>query len=538
MTRILDGPAAAGRWILVITLALALAPMVARASPLEDAIARRASSDADLGAFYAGRQHRPLWTGDAPRSARARIVLDRLAHADTEGLRASDYVGPELGTLLEARDPADEARFELALSRALVRFANDVRSGRLDASAFNDDASLAPLRRPAAAILGEADAASDLGAWLDRQPPATPQYDRLRTALALYRAQARAGGWPRVPRPATRKLEPGARDPAVVPALRRHLLATGDLVGAETPLADPALFDPELAHALQAFQQRMGLESDGVLGPATLAALEVPIERRIEKLRLNLERRRWLPADLGARHLLVNIADFQLKLVEGERTIHVARVIVGKTFTSTPTFSRAMTHIVTDPYWNVPPSIAVKEILPELRKNPGYLAAQGMDVLDAAGRIVAAGSIDWRGVPTDPFPYRFRQRPGPKNALGELKFMFPNEFNVYLHDTPSRSLFQRSVRAFSHGCIRVEDPRTLATLLLEPQGWTRERLDAQIKGGPAEHTIMLEPPVPVHVTYLTAWVNRDGTIHFRDDIYGRDAKLAAALARAEGRPPS
>lgn len=536
--RLAGGAAAAFTPRGLVALLLALVPASAMATPLEDAIARGASTDADLAVFYAAREHRPLWTGDATRSGRARIVLDRLARADDEGLRAADYVGPDLGPLVETRDPAGEARFELALSRALVRFANDVRSGRLDPRAFNDDASLAPLRRPAGVILAEVEAAQDLGAWLDRQPPATPQYDRLRTALALYRAQTGAGGFTRVPRPAAGKLLPGARDPAVVPALRRHLLETGDLARAEIPVADAALFDTELSLALQAFQQRLGLESDGVLGPSTLAQLEVPIERRIEQLRLNLERRRWLPADLGARHIFVNIADFQAKLVEGERTIHVARVIVGKSFTSTPTFSRAMTHIVVDPYWHVPPSIAVREILPELRKNPGYLAAQGMDVLDAAGRIVAPESIDWRSVPTGPFPYRFRQRPGPRNALGELKFMFPNEFNVYLHDTPSRTLFRRTVRAFSHGCIRVEDPRTLATLLLAPQGWTRARLDAQIRGGPAETTIMLEPPVPVHITYLTAWVNRDGTIQFRDDIYGRDAKLATALARAEGRPPS
>ncbi|HFA59824.1 MAG TPA: peptidoglycan-binding protein, partial [Rhodospirillales bacterium] len=216
-----------------------------------------------------------------------------------------------------------------------------------------------------------------------------------------------------------------------------------------------------------------------------------------------------------------------------ENTVFTTEVVVGTPYHQTPVFSRPMTHIVLNPYWNVPPSIAVREILPKLREDPDYLKREGFEVLagwEADAPVVDPATIDWKRVPARGFPYRFRQKPGPDNALGRLKFMLPNRYHVYLHDTPARELFRRARRAFSHGCVRLRDPRGLAVRLLAPAGWDRERLDRAIDSG-ERRVIRLPAPLPVHITYFTAWVEKDGTPHFRDDIYGRDARLAALLFR-------
>jgi murein L,D-transpeptidase YcbB/YkuD len=283
------------------------------------------------------------------------------------------------------------------------------------------------------------------------------------------------------------------------------------------------------------FQARHGLTADGTIGKKTIDALNIPVERRIEQMAMNLERRRWLPDNLGERYVFVNMADFELKVVDGSRTIHTARVVVGTPLHRTPVFSDSIKSIDLNPFWNVTPSIATKELLPKIRRDPGYLQRNGYRLFSGWGaeaRELDPFLIEWSSVSAARFAYKIRQDPGPTNALGQIKFVFPNTQNIYLHDTPSRQLFRQSMRAFSHGCIRVENPLALAVVLLEDaNGRTKEKLTQIISSG-EQRTLTLPRPIPVHLVYLTAWVNKDGSVNFRDDIYGRDNRLAEGLRRA------
>jgi L,D-transpeptidase YcbB len=314
---------------------------------------------------------------------------------------------------------------------------------------------------------------------------------------------------------------------ARVPLLRQMLAITGDFAG--SPDTPSEVYDPALVAAVRAFQSRHGLSDDGVVGPATHAALDVPVEARIRQMAINMERRRWMPQDLGERYVFVNIADAFLKVVEDvddrERTILGARLVVGKPYTRTPVFSHEMSYVEINPSWGVPASIANKEFLPKLKQNPGALQAQNIRMF-ADQTEVDPWSVDWANVSR--MPYQLRQDPGPTNALGRIKFMFPNKHAIYIHDTPSKSLFETDSRFFSHGCMRVQDPERLAEVLLGDQGWSVDRVRAQIASG-ERRVVNLKNKVPVHITYLTAWVNKDGTVHFRNDVYDRDPQLAAAI---------
>jgi L,D-transpeptidase YcbB len=275
-----------------------------------------------------------------------------------------------------------------------------------------------------------------------------------------------------------------------------------------------------------------GLEQDGLIGQNTFAALNVPAGERVRQILLNLERRRWMADNPGERYVFVNLADFELKVVDGPRTVFDTRVVVGAPYHRTPVFSGEMTYLEINPYWNVPPSIARKELLPKIKADPGYLAANDFELLSDwsdSARALDPHSIDWSTVTPERFTYKLRQGPGAGNALGHIKFMFPNQFNIYLHDTPARGLFARDVRDFSHGCIRVQDPETFGAFVLAKQsGWSLDTIDAAIATGKRQ-IVTLDAPLPVHIAYLTAWVNKDGTVHFRRDVYGRDAILAAHL---------
>lgn len=481
-----------------------------------------------LQQFYAERGFAPVWVGEMDAGPRAETAAKLLAGAEADGLDSADYAAAAIAARLGGRSAPELADLEFRLSRGLVEFGRDLHGGRVQPAKVDPELHLTPRPVEPLALLTGAAAAPDLPAYMAGLAPATPEYARIKRALADYRAVAARGGWTKVP--AGDKLKPGARNDRVR-MLRARLAETGDLKDGG---GEPDLYDAAVEQAVRHFQYRHGLAQDGTVGPETLAALNVPVERRIAQMALNMERRRWMPADLGERYVFVNLADFTLKVVEGPKTVHDARVIVGKPYFRTPVFSGMMTYIALNPYWHVPPSIATKEILPKLKKNPGYLASQGMRVFtswagDAAE--VDPRSIDWTAVGPGSFPYRLRQDAGEKNALGRVKFMFPNQFNVYLHDTPSRELFARTVRSFSHGCIRVQNPIELAELLLrDDPDWPRARIDAALAQG--EQTIVnLKRPIPVHLTYLTAWVNKDGSVHFRSDIYDRDKRLEAALRR-------
>ncbi len=282
------------------------------------------------------------------------------------------------------------------------------------------------------------------------------------------------------------------------------------------------------------FQQRHGLDPDGTVGPRTLSALNVTAEERVKQIAVNLERMRWLPAELGSRYIMVNVANFGLDVVEAGQPVLTMRAIVGRTYRQTPSFTARMNHLIFSPYWHIPHSIAVKDLLPKIQKDRRFLSRQKIRVFRGSSQI-NPGSVNWRSLSEANFPYRLRQDPGPLNSLGRVKFMLPNRFNVYIHDTPSRELFDKAVRDFSSGCIRIDKPVELAEYLLadDPE-WTSENVLAAMDQ-PREKLVRLRRPIPVYFLYSTAWVDAEGTIQFRDDLYSRDALVAAAL---EAPPPS
>jgi len=478
--------------------------------------------------FYAARGFQPFWADETGATAAARILAEVLAKAADDGLDPADYRAQRIGEMLSGRSDAELADLEFELSRALVGYGSDLSAGRVNPARVDPEHYVYPQAVPAEELLAAAASSTDLATYLAGLAPQSNEYRRLKAALAIYRSVAARGGWGTVPPGGT--LKPAMRDPRVV-HLRQRLARAGDI---DLAAAEPELFDQPLEIAVKSFQRRHGLDIDGAVGAKTLAALNVPVEKRIAQMLLNMERRRWMPDDPGETYVFVNLADFVLKVVDGPKTILDARVVVGKPYSRTPVFTEMMRYVVLNPYWTVPPSIARDEILPKLRQDPGYLAQQNIKLFadwDASAREVDPSKIDWSTVSARQFGYKLRQEPGEGNALGKLKFMFPNRFNVYLHDTPQKQLFERTVRSFSHGCIRVENPVRLAAVLLRGQpGWTEEEIKAAIATG-QRRVVNLQTPIPVHITYLTAWVNKDQSVHFRDDIYGRDERLSRALAR-------
>jgi murein L,D-transpeptidase YcbB/YkuD len=307
---------------------------------------------------------------------------------------------------------------------------------------------------------------------------------------------------------------------------------TGDLRN-DSP-ADLDLFDETVEDGVRRFQERHGLEVDGVVGRRTFAAFNEPLESRIRRIELNLERWRWLPQELGQRHILVNIAGFDLVVYEDQHQVDSMKVVVGRTYRRTPVFSDLVTYLVFNPSWQVPPTLASQDILPKIRKDPAYLTLEKFEVLRGWGadtEIVDPSTVDWHSISIKESRLRFRQRPGPNNALGQVKFMFPNKFNVYLHGTPTRELFEKAERTYSSDCIRLESPIALAEYLLEESpDWSIDRILETISKG-VEQTVRLPQKVSIHILCWTAWADEDGTIHFRNDIYGRDKLLDQALRK-------
>ena len=352
-------------------------------------------------------------------------------------------------------------------------------------------------------------------------------YSRLRLALARYRELSSKAEWPLVS--SGPRLRKGSRSDRVV-ELRKRLAASGDLPADEAMGGD--LFDEKVEQSLIIFQTRHGLKIDGVVGRDTLDALNVPLKQRIRQMELNMERLRWILGNIEERFIVVNIANFRLDVIEHDKSILSMKVVVGKPYRRTPIFTAKMTYLVINPVWNIPDSIARKEILTKIKQDPHYLAKQNIKVFNgwrAQELPIDAERINWSKVTAKALPYRLRQEPGPLNALGTLKFMFPNKYDVYLHDTPAKNLFSDNVRAFSHGCTRIEKPLELAEYLLrdEPR-WSQKELVAALEKG-TEQIVQIPRPLNVHFLYLTAWVDESGLVQFRNDIYGRDKSLDEAL---------
>ncbi|MCC5871971.1 MAG: L,D-transpeptidase family protein [Gammaproteobacteria bacterium] len=489
-----------------------------------------------LGPFYAGRDYEPLWFRHGAPTRMLLTLPDAIRAAAAEGLVPDHYHlrALERGLALWRRgDRSRQARAELELlaSDAFLTLAGHYAHGKVDPAEINRSWTL---RRPDVALesLLEAlarGAYADPGEALAKQLPDHVDYARLRERLALYRRLER--DWRFAPLADGEPLRQGSHDGRVA-ALAARLEQLGDL---EAHRVDRAHFDPALDLAVRRFQQRHGLAADGVVGPLTLAALNLAIEERIDRVRVNLERWRWLPDDLGAEHILVNIAGFYMVLVSDDVEVMRQRVVVGLPYRRTPVFSDRMTYLVLNPSWEVPPGIARREHLPKIRRDPGYLERMGFTLLENWGeneRVIDPERVDWAAHANGRMPYRLRQRPGPDNAMGQVKFMFPNRHNVYLHDTPSRGLFARNARAASAGCIRLEKPLALAEWVLGgPRRDTAMTGDeiAQILEGGEETRVNLPRPVRIHLMYWTAWVERDGRTHYRDDIYERDGPLLEAL---------
>lgn len=496
-----------------------------RATGMLEAAGGSIASRNVISEIYEARAFAPAWRSVAQVDS----LLEVIDESYLEGLDPADYHAAAVRAARDAfRDvdmlaPAERAAVDILLTDSVIRLGYHLRFGKVDPVELEPTWNLSRelLGQDAATAIQAAIDAPSMREFADRVIPRAFPYRRLKEALALYRSIEAAGGWPLVGDGPT--LKPGMRD-SRVPVLAARLAATRDLSDAAL-YAQTDGYTGEIVEALRRFQRRHGLAQDGVVGRATLAALDVPIAARIEQIRANLERARWVFNELERDFILVNIAAFRLELVRGGETVWTTRVQVGQPFRRTPIFKSTLSYLVFNPTWTVPPTILRRDILPAQRANAGYLASRDIDVIDDRGLLVDATTVDWSGTG---FPYRFVQRPGPANALGRVKFMFPNEHAVYLHDTPSRDLFERESRAFSSGCIRVEDPFSLALELLG-RGFGQQRIDALVESGETQ-TFFLEDPITVMLLYSTTEVDEDGRVFFLPDVYERDAAVVEGLA--------
>lgn len=482
--------------------------------------------------FYSLRDFRPVWVVDSHPTSMFDKLVAALGNAPLHGLDARAYDLDQIrarrkeagGSFLRAGsyERAKAIETEIWLTYSCLKYASHLLRGRIDPEEIDPLWYVEPRKVDLANALNNAAQQGEIEETLEQLAPQDERYGRLMQTLARYRDIEARGGWPALPDGA--QLKPGQRSPNAA-LLRKRLALTGD--STETGENPGDLFDGKLEEAVKKFQRRHGMQENGVVDRKLIGALNVPVQARIRQIELNMERWRWLPADLGSRYILINIPDFHLDVVEKGTAVLPMRVVVGKTFNPTPVFSDQMTHIIFSPYWNIPESIVKSETLPAIQRDPGYLERQNIEIV-RNGQVLDPSAIDWSSSANN---LQFRQKPGTKNALGLVKFMFPNQFNVYLHDTPSDSLFERTQRSFSHGCIRIEKPLELAQYLLKDQPeWSRPRIEAAMQSG-TEQTVNLKQSIPVHIVYWTTWVEKDGTVQFRDDVYGHDAKQGQALQR-------
>lgn len=488
-------------------------------------VAQAASQDEDLAAFYRARNFEGIWSGtDRAAQDRRNALLAAFAIAADHGLPAERYDPQALiGRIRAATQPIDQGLMEVELSRLFLQFARDIQTGILTPGRIDEGLKL---QVPYRARLGtlQAFAQSTPAAFLRSLPPSSPEYGRLLREKAIMERMLAAGGYgPTVP---GRKLEPGATGPAVV-ALRNRLITMGFL---DRSVSQD--YDAAMQAAVQRYQAANGLGTDGVAGRSTLVEINRPLAERLASVIVALERERWMNKPLGARHVWVNIPDFSAAIIDNGNVTFQCRAVVGRASVDrqTPEFSDVMEFMIINPSWYVPRSIIVKEYLPKLQADP--FAASSLQITDSYGRVVDRSTADFNAYTASNFPFSMRQPPSRGNALGRVKFLFPNPYNIYLHDTPSKSLFSRLVRAFSHGCVRLSDPFGFAYALLapqeaDPQAFFKQGLDSGV-----ETRVDLVDPVPVHLTYRTAFTNVTGGMQFRRDIYRRDSHIWNALAQA------
>lgn len=531
-----------------------------------------------LTAFYRGQGFEPSWIMNGKLTDRALALVARIKQADADGLDPAAYPVPDvkIGVDTPAK-PQDLAHAEVMLSQAIMDYVHDAHSGRLDPADISQNLDYKPHVTDPVAALNKISMADDAPQVMASYNPQHPEFWALRQQLAEARAAEKA--LPPVV-PGGRNLKLGVKDPRVV-ILRERLKiappapetpvaaagdttaagdkavvtpvsATADQTGSVQPKATPAVdktvvdpapapaaappakpFDPEVFDesvdaAVKAFQESAGLKPDGIVGPATLGRLNAAAESHVDTILVNMERWRWMPEHLGNFYVRVNIPNFNLNIYKDGKPIYTTRIVDGQPTKQTPIFDNAIQYVIVNPVWNIPESIAVKEMLPEIRANPAK-ALNGYQVfalIDGRFRPVDPWSVDWNTV--DMRRIQIKQPPGERNALGSIKFMFPNPYAVYLHDTPSKSLFQRDYRALSHGCMRVMDPWEFATVLLDHDPNVSAAGLRKLLGGP-QTQVNLTKPIPVHITYFTAWVDDAGKLQLRPDIYRHDAQMEKAL---------
>ena len=530
--------------VCLITICLLTAPVVSRAAGEEDAPAVNQDIEQLLRTdklvirgvailtrdvlleIYADHAFEPFWT-DPQHVQELMSLIDTSAD---HGLNPADYNTGLLHKLvsLQERSPSAEleAGEEILLMESLLRYGYHRRFGKVKASTLDPDINFHRELfhdQPPAVTIEQALGASSLAEFIQLAAPSGPVYRHLQAALGRYRAIAASGGWPVVAEGKT--LRKGDRDKRVI-SIRKRLSASGDLAaGSDTGSQH---FDKGLEQAVRQFQARHSLDDDGIVGRQTIAALNVSAEQRVSQLKISLERLRWVNQEAADTLVAVNIAGFRVFFYKNGQLEWSTRAMVGKHYRKTPVFRGDMAYLEFNPTWTIPPGILRNDTLPAIKKDPNYLASKNIRVIDRKGKTIDPSTVDWnrysKGV-----PYTLRQDPGPNNSLGTVKFIFPNQHFVFLHDTPHRELFAHSQRAFSSGCIRVQDPLKLAELLLDDAGkYPRSALE-DIVASRKTQRINLSPKVPVVIVYLTASVDPEGRVRFYDDIYGRDQRVLDAL---------
>lgn len=488
--------------------------------------------------FYKQRHYQLAWFDRQGLMHQGEVLLNRLKNAHQQGLNPTEYRliqwEPPLKSVHFSSIGADLdlsneiVRLDIALTQSFLKYASDLQHGRLHPDAFTlvqrPKSNLSP--ELIAQHLKAAIREGRLESFFQDLSPQHSEYHSIKKHLVRFETIKQLGGWPLIPD--GRTLKPGSISPRI-PILSKHLLITGDLPLAHFSTREQ--FNEPLEAAVKRYQQRNGISADGIVGDKTLECLNISVDERITQLKLNMERWRWLPADLGANHLMVNIPGFELKIIEDHTVKSAMRVIVGRKKRQTPILSSTLTYLEFNPFWNIPQTIARKDILPKIKSDPQYLSKNNIQVLsgwDRNSQMLDPSVIDWHAFSDNYLPYRLRQDPAPHNALGQVKFMFPNHHSIYIHDTPGKALFNKEMRSFSSGCVRVEHPLELARLLLKDQQWDHQRIATTIDTK-KRRTIVMKQPLPVHLVYFTAWTDVDGTLHFGPDIYDRDQRLLAAL---------
>jgi L,D-transpeptidase YcbB len=500
----------------------------------------------DVRDFYLPVDYALGWTKDGQPTSQARSLIRLLENADKKGLRPEDYDGPlwdiRIARLVPSApraSPSELARFDLALTVSVMRYISALHNGRVNPHRLQLGLNIEHKRyKLAEFVRSRLTGAQDVSSLMDQVEPPYAGYRRTESALQRYLALAQAGEGE--PLPLFKKpIKPGDTFEGL-PQLTLRLQRLGELPQAAPAPNQGRTYGGAVVESVKHFQGRHGLSTNGLIDQATFNQLTTPLSRRIIQLQLTLERWRWLPPDLPRSLIAVNVPEFQLRAYDDHHPSVTMRVVVGKAFPEhqTPVFQDEMEYLIFRPYWNVPISITRKELIPAIRKDPDYLEKHGFELINRKGQIMAADVKDSAVLASlRSGEFEIRQKPGSGNALGMIKFVFPNNYDVYLHGTPESALFSRASRAFSHGCIRVEDPATLAAWVLKDDpSWTTERIRSAMNSNESLR-VNLPTPIAVLVLYGTAIVEENGDVHFLQDIYGQDAKLVRALAGGYPYPP-